>query len=263
MFKIKQIQLTGLIIFLVIFSACTYFQSETAVEPENVAKPQTAAAPDTADQTATDEPAAADAGLCENKYYPLQADSGRAYQITGGAPASYVLTQDRSGEDSFGETRQFASGTSVKTNWVCTAEGLRSVEYNSGVDFSSGNFKMETLESSGLTLPKTWETGKKWKAEYKISGKLKAGPVNTGVTGTVTVDNEIAALDDTVTTAAGEFKAAKVVSTINLKLSVGPPTKVTTTNWYAPDIGLVKQETASPFGGKQNVEYTGTKDSPK
>jgi hypothetical protein len=243
--------------------ACNYITSENGSgesKPENTAEEnagRTGAEAEPADETGAKT--AENTGVCANEYYPVTTEKDLAYKVTGATPASYVLTRKKTAADSFTETRNFSSGINVKTNWVCTEDGLRNVEYNSGMNFSSGNFKMETLESSGMTLPKTWEAGKKWTTEYKIKGKLKAGPVNADTSGTVLIENEITSLGEKVKTPAGEFETAKVVSTINLNLSVGGSVKVATTNWYAPGVGLVKQEAKSPFGGKETIEYTGEK----
>jgi hypothetical protein len=47
---------------------------------------------------------------------------------------------------------------------------------------------METIESSGITLPKQWEVGKKWNSEYKVDAKLNAGPASGGAKGTIKID---------------------------------------------------------------------------
>jgi hypothetical protein len=138
-------------------------------------------------------------------------------------------------------------------------DGLRTAEYTNAANLSKANFKMETLESSGITIPKNWEVGKKWTAEYKISAKLNAGAASSGANGTIKIDNEIVSLDDKVTTPAGDFEAAKVVSNINMNLNITKPITMKMTNWYAPGVGLIKQTADSPFGKGVTVEYTGEK----
>jgi hypothetical protein len=249
-----------LVIFSMIFSACSNLspRADSDSNADNVANRQSE---NTGNETSSADKKNEDRGLCANKYYPVETVKGREYKISSSTPARYVLTQNKREEDSFTENRKFDSGTEMTTNWSCTEEGLRNVEYNSSADFSNGNFKMETLESSGITLPKTWEVGRKWTTTYKINAKLNAGPASGGAAGTVKIDNEIASLDDKVTTPAGDFEAAKVVSTININLNIGKPMNIRMINWYAPDVGLIKQEVKSPFGPQQNVEYTGEKGS--
>lgn len=269
MTAIRTLRMPLLLLLLVALSlaACDYLperdpgQGNATPTAETAPNGEDSAAGDV-DQTAPAdaETASADTGPCANQYYPVGTEQPRHYKISGSAPSEYVLTHEKKADDSFTEIRRFPSGLEVKTNFVCTDEGLRNVEYNSVADFSAGNFKMETLESSGVTLPKEWEVGKKWETSYKIRGKLKAGPVSADANGTVTLDNELEALGEKVSTPAGEFEAARVATTINMNLNVGRPVKLSMTNWYAPDVGLVKQETNSPFGGRQNVVYTGVKE---
>ena len=245
------------LIFSLMFAACSGLNTETSsTETNNAAGKQTE---NVNGKTISDKTANVEPGICENEYYPVDTQAKREYKISGSAPGDYVLTQNKNEGNSFTEKRAFGAGTDVTINWQCTDEGLRNAEFNNGANFSGGNFKMETLESSGITIPKVWETGKKWTAEYKVSAKLNAGKVSSGANGTIKIDSEITSLDDKITTPAGDFEAAKVVSDMNMNLNTGRPVKMTMTNWYARDVGLVKQEVKSPFGGGQTVEYTGEK----
>ncbi len=199
-----------------------------------------------------------DVSDCTNPYYPLHTNSEREYKISGTAPATYVLSQKMRGGNGFTETRDFNGGMEVVSNWSCTDEGLRNADYNNSISTSNVNAKMETIESSGVTIPKDWEKGKKWRANYKIQAELLGKKVG----GTVTIDNELVSLDDNVSVQGGDYVAARVDSVINVKLSLKdmkiPESKVTMSNWYARKVGLIKQEVKSGLADS-SVEYAGEK----
>jgi hypothetical protein len=201
------------------------------------------------------------AGSCSNEYYPIKAVE-RGYRITGDGPGTYWLAQRQSDGQSFVEVRTFGDGLTVETNWACTEEGLRSTEYKNTITMKQGNFEMDTLKSTGITLPKEWESGKEWNATYDVRVNIAAGPVNTAADGKVTIDNKLVNLNDTVTANEQTYEAARIDSVISVVISMRgtttPATKLNIKNWYAKDIGIVRQEASSQFG-KQLVEYIGTK----
>lgn len=262
--KFSNFLLLSALAISLLFSACDTAKIATSSDSSESETPneQTEKPKKPEDETASAAGTNEATGLCVNEYYPIYTDKKREYKITGSNPATYILSQNKNEGNSFTEKRNFTTGaadTELLINWVCTEEGLRNAEYNSGANFSMGNFKMETVESSGVTVPKDWEVGKKWTNAYKVNAKLNIGKMSTGAKGTITINNEIASLDDKVTTADGEFEAAKVVSDVNMNLS-GRTTKMKMTNWYAPNVGLVKQEVESPFSKSAiGVEYVGEK----
>ncbi len=203
-----------------------------------------------------------DEGICSNEYYPVNTDSKREYKISGTSNATYVLSQNKNEGNSFTEKRSFASDMVVTNNWQCTDEGLRNADFNNGITASNMDATMETLESSGVTLPKVWETGKKWTTEYKISVKINVRGISAGADGNATVSNEIGAIDEKIKVPGGEFSTARIDSEVRLNLSMKgkklPTETMIMSIWYAPQIGLVKQEAKSSFG-KDTIEFTGEK----
>lgn len=258
MYKSKIYKFILLFFFSISLASCAFLNTETNSNATagNAANEQSKNADN---KTISSDKSNETSGLCENEYYPIDTAKSREYKISGGAPANYVLMQNKPNENSFTEKRKYESEMDLTVNWICTEEGLRTAEYNNTANLSKANFKMETLESSGITLPKTWEVGKKWTAEYKISAKLNAGAASGGANGTVKINNEIVSLDDKITTAAGDFTAAKVVSDLKMNLNISKPITMKMTNWYAPNVGLIKQTVDSPFGKDVTVEYTGEK----
>ena len=260
MSKIKIYQFVLLFVCSILFSACTGLNTGTSSDSkaENINTTANTQTANTGEKVADNKPKA-NMGLCENEYYPIDTEIKREYKSSAGQAGNLVVTQIKNEGNTFSEKRVTDGGTTLTLNWVCTEDGLRHAEYNSGADFSGGKFKMETLESSGVTIPKVWEVGKKWSAEYKVNANINVGKMSKGAGGTIKVNNELVALDDKVTTPAGEFEAAKVVSDVIINLNVGKPATTKMTNWYAPNVGLVKQVLDSPFGSGITMEYVGVK----
>ncbi len=230
---------------------------------ENASAPNSAkASPETGgkEDSSQNGKSGAVAGLCLNDYYPVNPEKIRNYKITGTAGADYSLTQSAVAADRFRETRKFDSGTSVITNWQCTDEGLRYVEYNSLITMPNAQMIMETVKSEGITLPKEYKIGSEWTNSFEIRMNMAGRPNGVPSTGTVTISNKLAALDEIVKTAGGEFKAARIDSKIKIDITAmgrkvpGMVTEIS--NWYSPEVGLVKQSAEGAFG-KQNMEFTG------
>ena len=249
-------QLAIILISLVLTAGCFDAGSEKTNgetgDAESGTSESKTRAPDTAVSSA--------AGLCANEYYPIESKTKRKYKVTGEIPGSYVLSQQNVKPGSFSELREFGSGLKVNVNWICTEDGLRTAEFTNTANFMKGNFKMETLESSGITFPKVWETGKEWESTYKIKANLSAGPASGTATGTVTITSKITSMKDLVDVGGKEYEAAKVDNLMKMNLSMNgrkiPSGDVKMTNWVSKGIGLVKQSADAQFG-KSGIEYIG------
>ena len=133
-------------------------------------------------------------GPCKNRYYPIEPGLKRKYTMTTnveGGDSGLTLEQTAPEDDTFTEVRTLSSGTTVTTPWKCTKDGLRVAEYENFIDSKVGNFSMETLESSGITIPVSWKKGDEWDSTYKIRANIKAGPVTASADGTVTITNQL------------------------------------------------------------------------
>lgn len=203
-----------------------------------------------------------DSKPCSNPYYPVNHESEHTYKISGGTQTTYVLNQSPKGNNAFTESRNFDSGTKLVINWKCTPEGLRHAEFINSISMPKGMGEMETLQSSGITLPKVWEKGKKFSSEYKIRTNLKVANISASAKGTVTIESEIIELEDNVSVQGGDYVAARIDSVIKINISMKgrkiPTGDIKMSNWYAPKIGLIKQKTKTRFGSP-TVEYTGEK----
>ncbi len=222
---------------------------------ENASVPS-AIDPDTTSSGRTDD------DLCANDFYPINTSLARNYRITGTAPAAYTLTQENATPEGFVEVRSFGNGLTVRNNWICTEDGLRNAEYTNAMTMKDAQFEMETLKSSGVTIPKEWSVGSEWKTEYDIVAKIAAGPVNASAEGKVLLTNKLEAVDDVVTIDGKDYTAAKIETTIEIDISMKGQrmnsAKVNATNWFAKDIGIVKQITKGSLGS-QTVEFIGSK----
>ena len=80
------------------------------------------------------------------------------------------------------------------------------------------------------------------------------------VTGKAVLNHEILEMEDKINTSAGDFTAAKVKTNISLKITFQnrrlPDQNITMTNWYAPNVGLVRQEVTGTLG-KMTMDYLG------
>jgi len=203
-------------------------------------------------------------GPCANEYYPIDPGVKRVYKSTSsiaGTNTEITLSQSAPEGDTFTELRTLTSGTTVKTPWKCTPEGLRIAEYQNVIDASKARFKMETVESSGTTIPAEWNVGEEWGSDYKVNVKLNAGPVNTDATGTVKIKEKLVSKDDKVTVPGGNYDAAKVESSISITITYGgrtiPSPEIKLIRWYAPGVGLVKQQVTNDVYGNETIEYAG------
>lgn len=222
------------------------------------------------DAAPADSPAPADGavpekseGPCANPYYPVDPGKVRRYKLDSKVPdgdREYTLKQKMVDDNTFAEERSFSSGLDVSVNWNCTENGLRTAEYLSQAQMPAGSFQMETVESSGITIPSKWELGNEWESRYVVKADLNAGPVKASANGTVTLGHKLAAVDEVVSVAGGEFKANRVDTVIRMDLSMKgtaiPSKEIKMSVWYSPEVGLVKQQVYGDFGDEK-VEFTG------
>lgn len=206
------------------------------------------------------------AGVCTNKYFPVSNGATWRYKVSGGnITDTYTYTvSHQNGADKFTQTQDISLGKEgkLKIEWLCFPEGLRTAEYGQLLGNPNVGMKLESKSGSGVTLPKDseWQTGNKWTSDYDLGGNFEMGPVKGPVAGKATLNHEIMNMEDKVSTSAGEYTAAKVKTTISLKISFQnrtlPGQSITMTNWYAPNVGLVKQDVTGTMG-KTGMDYLG------
>ncbi|HUF05612.1 MAG TPA: hypothetical protein VMM38_15740 [Aridibacter sp.] len=191
---------------------------------------------------------------CFNEYYPLTPDIVRRYGVFTGKteesedysdpPTTYLKKQDYSGESSFTEFLEFSNGIEHTVKWNCAPEGLRNDEFIGYLKGPNSSNEVEVVSSSGVYMPREdWRVGAKWSYEIKV--KIKSGASGGGdITNDARIDYEIISLDDRVKVPGGEFTAARLSSVSNMEVVIpgrpNTPVKLTNSEWYSPEVGLVK-----------------------
>jgi len=207
------------------------------------------------------------AGPCENKYFPVSDGLVSRFKVSDGAKieGESVYTQMyKSGENKFSTDQKLNVGgvANVKVDWLCTPEGLQNATYGELSGPKQVGMVLDTTGVTGVTIPKDteWAVGKKWTTSYDLSGTFDMKVVKGPVSGKVILNHEITSLNEKVAVPAGEFNAAKVQTTISMDINFQgrklPAQKLTTSNWYAEGVGLVKQSVDGTLG-KSTMDYLG------
>lgn len=184
------------------------------------------------------------AATCNHPYVPSALNTSWTYSssASGGGYTMRVVSNDGGAfvlENAFKTMK-------IQSKVRCASDGSLIQEQYSSI--SGLNAKTETLSFSGVAFPapNQWVIGGKWTHAYKIKMSIAAGDQTITQSGTVTIDSKIVG-SESVAVPAGKFTALKVAQTINLDMvmtmkggSRPMKTTVTTTTWYARDVGVVK-----------------------
>ncbi|REJ77413.1 MAG: hypothetical protein DWQ47_13605 [Acidobacteria bacterium] len=218
------------------------------------------------DTSASETPVVVDesaSSLCDNPYYLVDPSKIRKYKLTSQVPdgnREFTLKQKLVDDNTFAEIRSYSSGLVVSVNWNCLDDGLRAAEYLNQVQMAVGSGQMETIEGSGISIPSEWELGNEWSSSYKVKTSIEAGPVKAEADGTVTLEHKLAAVDEKIKVAGGEFETARIDTVIRIELQMRgtriPAKEFKTTIWVSPKVGIVKQTASGGFGEEQ-VEFLG------
>ena len=220
----------------------------------NAAATGPAAGASPAEKNAAKEQVAAKASPCWLDYYPVSADTKSDYNVTGAGAESFSLAHSEVTDTGFVEKRTFSSGLVITNNWTCDDEGIRNVEFSNTGIMKSADFTVETLKSSGVTLPREVTVGKEFESSYDIKANVNVKGLKADATGKVNATSKVAAIDEAVSIGDKEYKAVRIDSVIRINLTVSgrgyEAANLKTTNWYAPGVGLVKQDTKSSLGSQ-------------
>lgn len=205
-------------------------------------------------------------GLCANKYFPVSDQAKWRYKVTstkGSGEYTYTIGY-QSGAGKFEQIQDIIRGSAaeLKIDWLCLPEGLRTAKYGQLTGNPGIGMNLDSKGASGITLPKDtdWQTGKKWTSEYVLSGTFEMKPIKGNVTGKAVLNHEILAMEEKVRVAAGEYAAAKVKTVVSMQASFNnrklPAESIVMMNWYAPHVGLIKQDVTGTMG-KMTMDYLG------
>ncbi len=189
------------------------------------------------------------ASACSNPFHPVSPTAQWKYRTStsdNSSSGTYTVTTTSITANSFTE-HDVLDGAAVDTQWTCGDQGLVSTAFGNLHMHGINGFQFNTTQATGASIPPAdqWTIGKTWTNGYNIEGQVQQNGANLSGTGTVTIQNKIAAQEQ-VTVPAGTFTAFRVDSIITLNLTPGGsvPIPITLTldqsSWYARDTGLVK-----------------------
>ena len=276
-----------MILVLVVMTACSANETSTPVgeilptdgsagtQPaiDDAAGTQTATLPTaTFETTITQSPAgtesappAAEAGLCNNTYFPIVEGATWTYQSTGGPVGGYGFTDTITSvrTDGFTLTSQFDELTRTQ-EWGCTSEGLVALQLGgtSAATLNSQEMQVNLNVSnvSGISFPATINPGDTWQHALEFTGNMVVGGQEIDANGSA--QSSFTAIGmESVTVPAGTFEALKVRvdSTINITgvfQGVSVPLTISSPYdyWFAPGVGWVKASGTGDVAGESFTE---------
>jgi hypothetical protein len=227
-------------------SACGSAQSE----PTTAAIEATLSA-STSTPEATSPPAAGADEECSNDYFPVDEGSTWRYssESDGGGAQERTSTIASTTEDGFTVEIGLASGARFVIEWSCSDGDLTQLTPAATLYISSGQAGVTTTNHSGVTLPADLDATESWME----SGEWSVASGDTTFLGSYTSDNTTVGTE-VVSVPFGTFEAMRVEATAEGTLNGEPTPECHITQWWAKDVGLVRQETACPVGGQSMTE---------
>jgi len=194
--------------------------------------------------------------LCDNPFYPVELNTTWAYKSVGSPVGEYTYTETITDvrADGFTITSDHVSFTRMQ-EWSCTLEGLLALTLDDGssAGISSDQFQMDltTKNISGVSLPASIKPGDHWTQTTEYEGNGNIG--GTAVTSQGTMSSNFESLgEESVTVPGGTFNAMKLkldltndVQLTMQGLITPSSSKFSMVLWWAPNIGLVKTNTAA------------------
>lgn len=192
-------------------------------------------------------------GGCTNPYLPVIVGAAWTYQLSGYTSDTYTHTILSADADGFIEQDAFASGVTRQAEWRCENGNLIALNPPSG---NSANVAAEGVETDfettaleGITIPAVINAGDTWSQSLTLEGTQTINgtviPAKNQLTHTCTAIGI-----ESVTVPAGTFDAMRVDCNTNMDITmtmngtdIQAPISLAGTNWFAPDVGLVKSAT--------------------
>lgn len=205
---------------------------------------------------------------CSVTYMPVAEGASWNYLGSGETgPFSWSVVTSAVTDTSFTVTQTHDSDGApliVTQHWVCSEEGVTALEYGSGADasltYTGLNATLETLQTTGITLPRNIQPGDSWQQTFQIQGTVTTAELVSEVSGNVTQSYQAISLES-VSGPAGSFEALKVevVTSFDLQMSVmgiSVPFSLVSNNttWLAPNVGWVKSTGSATVDGSTGLE---------
>lgn len=190
------------------------------------------------------------AGGCANPYLPVIVGASWTYQLTASTPDTYTHTILSADEDGFTEQDAFASGVTRQADWKCDNGNLIALNAAGGnsatVSAEGVQTDFETTALEGVTIPASINPGDTWSQSLTMEGTETINgsviPAKNQLTSACTAVGM-----ESVTVPAGTFDAMRVDCTTQMNITmtmngVEVPSNISLsgTNWFAPQVGLVK-----------------------
>ena len=199
---------------------------------------------------ATSHPAGAFDGECSNDYFPTDEGSSWEYQAGGADGQSRISTIVAEGDDGFAVEISLTGGGGFVVEWSCSDGDLTQLTPTAMAYVpSGGSSTLTTNNHSGVTLPSDLDTQPSWQE----SAEWAAAADDTTFQGSYSADNTAVGLEN-VTVPFGSFEAMRVESNQEGTLNGEPVSPCQLTQWWAKDVGLVRQETTCLIGGQSMTE---------
>lgn len=254
----RSIGLTAFAAFVFVLglssAGCNTADVSSPTAAGNVAKTETESNAPSNGNAESKQSESAKGSLCSLDHYPVAADRKLDFEVTGAGAESFSLAQTDVTDSGFIEKRTFSSGLVITNNWVCEPDGIRNVEFTNTGIMKNADFTVETLKSSGVTLPREITVGKQFESTYDIKANVNANGLKADATGKVSSSSKVVSLEDEVIIKDKLYKAIKIDSVIKINITVSgrgyEAANLKTSNWYVPGIGLVKQDTKSSLGNQ-------------
>lgn len=208
-------------------------------------------------------------GPCANPLLPIKVGATWNYQLTG--PISDTFTRTILSVDSSGFTDQdtFGRGVIRSGKWNCDHGDLIALDPDSSgpsayVNTTRAAGQFHTTANEGVTLPAGITIGNPWTQTVTIEGtETINGRETPAKNNTATTCQAIGV--ESITVPAGTFSATRLDCQIKIEITVTAlgvevpaHLSMTTSNWYAPNVGWVKSLTTTPDGEStvELVSYT-------
>jgi hypothetical protein len=200
---------------------------------------------------ASQQSSGGDGDECANDYFPAEQGSSWEYTSTSGgsAPQSRTVAIVAEGDDGFTVEIRLSSGAIFAVEWSCRDGDLTQLTPTAVLSLPSGSAGVTSTNHSGVTLPADLDALPSWSE----SGGWSAGGAGGSFAGTYTFDNA-AIGPETVAVPFDTIEAMKVESKAEGTLNGEPTPPCQITQWWAKDVGLVKQETTCTLGGQPMTE---------